>query len=318
MIAGERVPAHPIMLDVDTGVDDALAIALALRTGANIVGITSVAGNVPVELATVNTRRVLAWMGAEAVPVYRGASRPLAVDHVAAAHVHGDNGLGGAEPGDSPVAEADASGVDAILRNASMFDGELVLVALGPLTNIAMALSLRPELTRQLRRLVIMGGAFSVPGNFTPHAEFNAFVDPHACAQVMEAEWGGLVAVGLDVTHQTALMRDQWQGIPDNATGAAGLARAITARTFTERKMEGFYLHDPVAVAVAMDPELIETFRKSVSVIVDGDHRGKTVMGGEGNVAVATAVDTARFGRMFAEQMGIPLPSVNDARGRCE
>lgn len=298
--------SSPMMLDVDTGVDDALAIALAVTLDANLVGISTVAGNVSIDFATGNTRSVLPWMGAGSVPVHRGASRPFVVDFHDAAHVHGENGLGGANLGEATAPESSINGVGALLGNADRFDGELVVVALGPLTNVAMALNLRPAFTRQVRKLVIMGGAYNVSGNVTPHAEFNAFADPHACAQVVAADWNEIIAVGLDVTHQAVISRDQWRATPDDAAGAAGLARRITGRTFTERNLDGFYLHDPVAVAVAMQPGLVEMSSHLVAVDVDGEYRGKTTLRGVGNVRIATSLDVARFEALFAERMHFP------------
>jgi purine nucleosidase len=302
----EAALAAPLWLDVDTGVDDALAIALAVRADANLIGVSTVAGNVPIDFATDNTRGVLALVGAGDVPVHRGASRPLAVAYRDAAHVHGVNGLGGADIGAKRVPESDVNGVQALLDAATRHAGELVLVALGPLTNVAVALSLRPALAGQVRRLVIMSGAFRVSGNVTPHAEFNAFADPHAAAQVMAVEWPELIAVGLDVTHQTVVSRKQWEGISAERPATAALVRQIAARTFIERAMDGFYLHDPLAVAVAFDPTLVTTEPMGIEVALDGERRGKTAPSGEGRVMVATGVDVARFDRLFADLIGIP------------
>lgn len=297
----------PLWLDVDTGVDDALAIALAVRAGANLIGVSTVAGNVPIDFATDNTRGVLALVGADGVAVHRGAGRPLAVDYHDAAHVHGANGLGGADIGKKRAPESDANGVQGIFDAAEHHAGDLVLVALGPLTNVAIALSLRPALARQVGRLVIMSGAFRVPGNVTPHAEFNAFADPHALAQVLAADWPELIAVGLDVTHQTVVSRDQWERIDDGKSVTAGLVRQIGARTFVERGMDGFYIHDPLAVAVALDPTLVTTAPMAIDVSVDEETRGKTTPLGDGEVLVATGVDAGRFDRQFTDLMGIPL-----------
>lgn len=302
----ESTMEAPLWLDVDTGVDDALAIALAVRAGANLVGVSTVAGNVPIDFATDNTRGVLAHVGADEVPVHRGASRPLAVAYHDAAHVHGANGLGGADIGERRASESDVNGVQAILDAAERHSGELVLVALGPLTNVAIALSLRPALARQIGRLVIMSGAFRVPGNVTTHAEFNAFADPHAAQQVMAIDWPELVAVGIDVTHQTVVSRDQWEQIGEGASATAEMLRQIAARTFTERGMDGFYLHDPLAVAVALDPSLVATESMAIDVSLDEARRGKTTPVGSGAVRVATGVDVARFDRLFANLMEIP------------
>jgi inosine-uridine nucleoside N-ribohydrolase len=308
----------PLWLDVDTGVDDALALALAVRMGANLIGVSTVAGNVPIDFATDNTRGVLAHVGAPDVPVHRGASRPLAVPYRDAAHVHGENGLGGADIGEARAAESDVNGVQAILDAAERHPGELVLVALGPLTNVAIALSLRPGLARQVGRLVMMSGAFRVAGNVTPHAEFNAFADPHAAAQVMAADWPELIAVGLDVTHQTIVSRGQWERIGAGASTTAALLRQIGARTFTERGMDGFYIHDPLAVAVALDPTLVATEPMAIEIALAGERQGQTTPVGAGRVRVATSVDTSRFDRLFAEMIGIPAREGEIAADRSE
>ncbi|HYH11396.1 MAG TPA: nucleoside hydrolase, partial [Thermomicrobiales bacterium] len=289
-----------------TGVDDALAIAFAVRAGAYLVGVSTVAGNVPVDLATENTRRVLAMVRAESVPVHRGASRPLAIPHSDAVHVHGDNGLGGANLDESRAPESNINAINAILDAGDRHAGDLVIVALGPLTNIAIALSLRPELVSQVGRLVIMGGAFFVPGNVTPHAEFNIFTDPHAAEQVFAAPWADLVAVGLDVTHQTVFSREQWERIDDRASGNAGLVRRVTARSFLERRMDAVYLHDPLAVAVALDPSIVTVQEHSVGVETSGELRGKTMVAGGNAARIATNVDVGVFEGRFVEQLELP------------
>lgn len=302
---------QPLMLDVDTGVDDATAIALAITSGANLVGVSAVAGNVDIDLATGNTRKVLAALGRTDIPVFRGASRPLVALYHDAEHVHGANGLGGVEFVDSPVGEASITGPEAIVQMAERYAGDLALVAVGPLTNVAIALSLRPEITNQIAHLVIMGGASFVPGNVTPHSEFNSFVDPHAAAQVFAAAWSQVTMIGLDVTQQTAITKSMWDAIPEDATGAAGLIRAISERTFSERVRSGFFLHDPLALAVAMDPSLIDGDRHTVTVSVDEVTRGKTTATPGGNVLVATKVDVERFQRGFSEATGVPYAGVS-------
>ena len=309
----------PLLLDVDTGVDDALAIALAVRSGVRMVGVTTVAGNVPIEFGTRNSLDVLSWLGAESVPVHRGAFRPLAVPYLDAAHVHGENGLGGATLPESRAHLSSVNGVQAILDAADRFSGELVIAALGPLTNIAIALSLRPELVGQVRRLVIMSGAFHTGGNVTPHAEFNAFADPHAAQQVMDASWNEQIAVGLDVTHRTIVARDQWEQLGEGGEPPVELVRQIAARTFTERQMDGFYLHDPLAVAVAIDPSLVSLESARVEVDFDAEHRGRTRPADtSGGVRVAVDVDAERFETRFAEALGIPTRSGRIESSRSE
>lgn len=297
----------PIMLDVDTGVDDAAAIAYALGLEADLVGVSTVAGNVGIDLSTANTLKVLSLLGAEEVPVFRGASRPLVAEYVDASHVHGGNGLGGAELPEPLSEESDLTAPEAIIAMAEEFAGELVLVAVGPITNIAIALSLRPDLPEMVKRLVIMGGAFFNPGNVTPHAEYNIYTDPHAAQQVFNANWQEVIAVGLDVTHQTAITKKMWDAIPEDAEGAAWLMKAIVERTYKERVRSGFFLHDPLAMAVALDDSLVETESLKVDVVPDGDERGKTKVSPGESVRVAKTVDAERFVRRFCESVGIPF-----------
>ena len=297
---------QPLMMDVDTGVDDAAAIALAIGMRSNLTAVSTVAGNVPIDMSTDNSRRVLSLLGRDDIPVYRGASRPLTARYQDASHVHGGNGLGNSELPASTVPEGDLTGPDAIIRMAERHEGQLTLVMVGPLTNLAIALSMRPRITQQISRLVVMGGAFFHPGNITEFSEFNIYVDPDAAQQVFESDWDDITAVGLDVTHQTALTHDMWAAIPKDAGGAAGLIRAISERTFTERVRSGFFLHDPLALAVAMDPSLVTGRRYGVTVDACGDRRGQTNVHSGGNVLVATEVSAQTFVRGFCASLGLP------------
>jgi len=300
--------AVPLILDVDTGVDDAAAIAFALSKGANLIGVSTVAGNVPVDVATRNTLDVLHYFGRSDIPVHRGATRALVASYRAATEVHGGNGLGGAQFPESGERAASLAGPAFIIESAAKHAGDLVLVMLGPLTNLAIALNVRPEIVRQVRQVVVMGGAYTVPGNVTPHAEFNVYADPHAAQQVFDAHWEQLTLVGLDVTHRTVFSREAWSRIPTGMDGAAGFVRAIMERTFTERDMSGFYLHDPLAVAVALDPTIVSGTPRLVKVHTDEVHRGQTVaLEGESRAMVATEVNAGRFVRDLSETLGLPL-----------
>lgn len=309
----------PVFVDVDTGLDDALALALLSRMqDVEIVGVGTVAGNVPVGFSTENTLRVLSWCGAEDVPVYRGASRPLVTTYQHAKNVHGEDGLGGAMLPPSSRNIADLSAPEALFRAAREHTGQLVLVTLGPLTNIAMALDLFPELTDHIRRVSVMGGAYDVPGNITPAAEFNIYVDPDAANQIFAAPWREIVAVGLDVTHRTILPREDWELSERAGEPTAQLEHRLLARTFHERDKTGFYLHDPLAAAVALDDSLVTTEERSVTVTPAGEERGRTVSTSGGKVAVATAVDAARFVPAFEERLGVPHAASVGAADRPE
>jgi purine nucleosidase len=264
-----------MLLDVDTGVDDAVAIALASKLGSHeLVALTTVAGNVPVEYATANTRAVAAWMGIE-VPIYRGMSEPLARPLFDAREHHGYDGLGGWIPPVTPAPLEVETAPAAIVRLAREHQGEITFVFVGPLTNLAVALSLEPQIAEWVDRLVIMGGAFSVPGNTTPHAEFNIYADPEAAAKVarsaMRAEW-----VSLDATHETGITRDHWERLSDSDNRGHVLVREVTRRTLTELNRPRFHLHDPLAVAVADTPDAAQMMVGSVVVDVGEFQRGKT------------------------------------------
>ncbi|MGH2559290.1 MAG: nucleoside hydrolase [Thermomicrobiales bacterium] len=297
----------PVILDVDTGVDDALALALAVASPeAEIVAVTTLAGNVDVGRATANTLTVLDWLGATDVSVHYGASSPLARDHVDAAFVHGENGLGNAEFPASKRSPGNDRGPAAVIRLAKERPGELTLVCLGPLTNLAIALNVEPTLGERLRRVVMMGGAFAVAGNVTPHAEFNVYCDPEAAFKVFRSALPNITVVGLDVTHQTALPRAAWEAAGELSSTTAMLVSRVCRRTFTEREMDGFYLHDPLAVAVALDPTLVVTETGSIDVDLSEGERGRVRLGGGGGLQIAKQVDAERFLASFGDAMGLP------------
>jgi inosine-uridine nucleoside N-ribohydrolase len=308
MVSSVSTGRQPMILDVDTGVDDAVALALAVARDANLIGVTTVAGNVSIDVATRNTLDVLACLGRDDIPVHRGASHPLVATYQDAMHVHGGNGLGGMQLPVSTVPEALLPGPAFILQSAEKYAGSLTLVTLGPLTNLAIALNVRPGIVHQISKVVVMGGAYFTPGNVTPHAEFNVYVDPDGAQQVMDADWADLTLVGLDVTHQTVLSRDLWEKIPAGAVGATGLIRGVMERTFTERSMSGFYLHDPLAVAVALDPDLVSGQPLTISVDTNGEFRGKTspsIL--ERGPLVATSADVPRFVSDMCGVLGLPV-----------
>ena len=185
------VAATPVILDVDTGIDDAFGLLYALaEPSIDILGVASVAGNVDLAKATRNTRAVLALGGRADIPVWPGCAAPLLHAPEDASVIHGSSGLGHAVLPEPPADPAPVHAIDAIVAAAKRHAGELVLVATGPLTNIAAALLRDPELPLQLKRFVLMGGAFRKAGNVTPTAEFNIWHDPEAARIVFRA-FGG-------------------------------------------------------------------------------------------------------------------------------
>lgn len=303
-------PATPLILDVDTGVDDALALALAVRSpAADLVAVTTVAGNIDVTRATRNTLAVLDWLGAIDVPVHRGASRPLARPHEDATHIHGADGLGNA---DLPTSDRELGadrGPAAIIRLALARPGELTLVCLGPLTNLAIALNVEPSLPEMLKNVVIMGGAFFVGGNVTRWAEYNVYADPEAAAQVLATAFPRATVVGLDVTHQTVLSRLVWAGSGARRDRAAQLTFKVCRETFEDRANDEMYLHDPLAVAVALDASLVQCERASVTVQTEGEQRGATRIDAGETLEVARQIDGPRFLAGFEAALGLGAAS---------
>lgn len=296
-----------LILDVDTGIDDALAIALAVRWPAVILaGITTVAGNVGIEHTTENTLRVLGTLGAHDIPVYRGFSRPLARELLEARDVHGTSGLGGYEL--PPVARRaePMSAIDFLIGRIMDAPGTYTLVCTGPLTNLAAAIAVEPRVASALRRLVLMGGTLG-RGNVTPYAEFNMHVDPDAAHQVFRSCEATMV--GLDVTHRTTLSRVAWQRLNPRGSATERLVHGVTARSFQERGLSAVPLHDPLALAVAIDPGLCTFRRGTVTVETATAWRvGQTILSDaqDGPHTVTTDVDPSRFLERFSTQLGLP------------
>ena len=288
----------PVLIDVDTGMDDALALGLAvLDRGIDLVAVTTVAGNAGIARTTPNTMTVLDWFGATDVPVYRGASQPLARPLVTAPQFQGDDGLGDARMEPSHRETEAESGPAALIRLAWSRPGEITLVCAGPLTNLAIALNLEPRLPDLVTGVVIMGGAFDVPGNITDHAEFNIYCDPEAAAQVFAAaeRFKRFTAIGLDVCHQVALIRSDFLACQASERAGARLFARIARRQFEDRPDSEFYLYDPLALAVTAAPGLIRHEDAAVTVDLAGVCLGRTRVVGQGRVQVAREVDAETF-----------------------
>lgn len=312
MERAEALSKIKLIMDVDTGVDDAWALLLAARSPeVELLAAGCVAGNVEVDLATLNTLRVLERAGKGDVPVAAGAAAPLSKPLDTAKFVHGEDGLGNTflpAPAGKPTGEHAA---DQLVRLARRYPGEIVLCAVGPLTNIALALQRAPELPRLLKRVVIMGGGVGF-GNVTPVAEANIHNDPEAAQQVFRAPWD-LTMIGLDVTHAVTCSEEQVQEL--RRSGPLGAFAAAIFGVYldfmeqaTGRRQSP--MHDPLAVAVAIDPTLVEAPILPVEVETKGElTRGMTVVdrrvrpGTTGGVRVALRVDSERFMRFFFQRV---------------
>ena len=296
----------PILIDTDPGLDDALALLYAWADpGAHVVALTTVSGNVPLDVATTNLLRLLALRRPSPAPrIAAGADRPLVKAPVTAVRYHGADGLGdigGWPPVDLASVPRDA--VALIAETARAAAADFVLVTLGPLTNLALTVERDLAALRRVPRVVAMGGAVDVPGNVTPTAEFNLHVDPDAAARVLEAglplDW-----VPLDATRQAVVTRAAFEEALRDRTGplAERIAR-FTARGFrvdTERGSPGMVLHDPLAIAAALDPTLVEWEPTRLAIGPDGQTRRAS---GAPNCRFARRVDTARFLPRFLDRV---------------
>ncbi len=302
-----------IVIDTDGGIDDALALLLALAwPEAPVEAITTVHGNVPVEAATRNVYEVLHIAGRE-VGFFPGCATPLSASPVFAADVHGHDGLGGwvrtTPPCDFLNRVSAAKKTAALARQ---FPGEITLVTIGPLTNAAAALREDPEGFRFLRNIVTMGGAVWERGNVTATAEFNIYADPEAAREIVQSGIP-LTLVGLDVTHKVEFTRARLEVLLGSRSDLrARFLRCICDRMFSfylpRVGRDIFYLHDPLAVAVALDRSLVETRAMSVDIETQGElTRGMVVperrpwVQRPANVDVCVNVDAERFLDLFCE-----------------
>ncbi len=334
----------PILIDCDTGIDDSLALFYAVASNdAEIVAVTGCTGNVEADQVGANTLAILELAGRPDVEVALGRKVPLVRSVEVAPETHGPQGLGYAVLPPAGRALSERHAADLIVDHARRRPGELTMVTLGPLTNLAVALEREPDLPRLLRRLVFMGGAFRVPGNTTPTTEWNIHCDPEAAERVFEAFADARplpLGLGLDVTEQARVLPDHIVQLarragskPDDSIAlshgeeplvatrsVAGnpIVRCIadSLRFYMEfhARYDGFYgafIHDPLALAAALDPSLVTT--EAVHVEVDaagGPADGQTIAdwrhltGRRPNVELATAADVPEFLRRFIERVG--------------
>jgi inosine-uridine nucleoside N-ribohydrolase len=302
---------HKVVWDMDPGIDDALALILALKSPeVRVLGITTVAGNAPVEMTSANARRVLEYLNAESILVAMGAANPLNRPLEDALSYHGSDGLGncGLPPPLTPLYPAKAWDFLAWL----VWDapGEVTLVATGPLTNMAYAFELHPELPGLLAKLVLMGGAYGLTpygkGNRTPYAEFNIWQDPEA-AHIVFNSGVDIFAVGLDVTMNPAacLNSQHLEQIKTRQTPAAHLVAQLVEYEIKYHRC--CRMHDPLALATLLDASLLDFTLAKVEV-VEGNNwdRGITrILPSDGSqlIHVASAVDGPRFLKLFLSRI---------------
>lgn len=303
---------QPIIIDTDMGVDDALAIMLAINSPeVELMGLTTVAGNVPLEQGTRNALQVLELMDRGEIPVYMGASTPLERAPVDAFAVHGAHGLGEAELPEPQMLPAGRA-VDYIISEIMTRPGELVIVAMGPLTNLLLAEQKSPGILNCARRVLAMGGALWCDGNITKTSEFNSFADPHALKKLIQTEVN-LTLVPLDVTQKLQLLEsDIDTGLSKRNDARANFVKDSTRSVIAYEKehgnFSGLYLHDPAVVALIMEPTLFKTKVLWVDVDVSDDNAGCTTLHDEGAegaypIEVAVDVNVDRFMQAFKHRV---------------
>lgn len=299
------------ILDTDPGQDDAIAILFALGASdrLKLTALTAVAGNVPLPLTSKNARIICDWAGREDMPVYAGCDTPLLHKLVTAEEVHGRNGLDGVELHEPRTPLQTQHAVDAIIEHVRTAPaGTVSLCAVGPLTNIAMALRRAPDIIPLLKEIVVMGGCYFEAGNVTPAADFNFYVDPHAAAIVLDSG-APVVIVPLDVTHKACTSHarlDALRALP-NRCGPLAADILTSYERFDTQKfgLEGGPLHDPCAIGYLLDPTLFKGRHVHVDIETGSElSLGSSVVdwwsvtGKKPNAYWITEVDDERF---FAE-----------------
>ncbi|WP_353854180.1 nucleoside hydrolase [Bacillus sp. Bos-x628] len=295
-----------LILDVDTGIDDAIGILLAVKSHQfHILGVTTVCGNVSVDAATLNTCKVLELVEAVDIPVVKGSATPLLRAPHYEHQVHGEDGIGGALKDVYPKKTADDGfAPDFIIDQVLQHPKQVTLVLTGPLTNLALAVKKCPELIHHVKEVIFMGGVVQGQGNVTPVAEFNTYADPEAAKVVLEAGFPSLTQVGLDVTRQVLLTDERINAITNETL--ANYIRESTElyrrRYFERNGVWACAMHDPLAVSLAIDKQLVKTEAFHVKVetksefcdgqmICDFQHQWEK----ERNVQVCMDVDPDAF-----------------------
>lgn len=302
-----------VIIDCDPGIDDSLALLLALKSpDLNVVGITTVCGNVPPEIGAQNALKVLALADRLDIPVYVGANRPLRVPYTSAQDTHGDDGLGNSEwPAVTKVGPAKGA-VNFIVETLTA-EPQTSILALGPLTNIAEALNRDVSLFEQVDQFTLMGGSYKSHGNCSPVAEYNFWCDPDAAAQVFAKLPVPIQMVGLDVTREIVLTPSLLAYMQDVNPELGVFIKKITQFYFDfhwqQERVIGCVINDPLAVAVMSQPDLLSGFGAYTTVVTDGVARGQSIVDDHqfwqrpANTQVMTTVDVAGFWQLFLKRV---------------
>lgn len=317
MMRGGRAMRKKVILDVDTGVDDALGIILAVGSEQlDIVGITTVNGNVSCEQATINTCKILQLLHlGNVIPVIAGATQPLIRKPHFEHRVHGNDGIGGALADmDVHVSATAGFGPDYIITQVMENKGELTLIMTGPLTNLALAITKCPELVQHVKEVIVMGGVVQGYGNVTPTAEYNMYVDPEAAKLVINAGFTSLILVGLDVTRRALLTQEHIAQLSDSPIKdyIVQSTAAYTERYYERNGVLACVLHDPLAVGVAISKGVVSTTHYYVDVETKSELcDGQTVCDFQNrlqkapNAYVCTDINEEAFLQLFIQAIAL-------------
>jgi len=282
----------PIILDTDPGIDDTMAIFYAMADPElELLGMTTVFGNVFTEDGTRNALALCELAGQD-IPVAEGAHTPLVQPrHPPADFVHGKHGLGNASLPDPTRKPDPRPAHQFIAETLAARPGEITIVAVGPLTNIALALQNHPEITKTAKNVVVMGGAARTPGNVNAHAEANIWNDPHAAEIVFSADWN-VTMVGLDVTERIQCTPEDFAPTRNTSPKCGALMNEAAAFYFQfhldTKGINACFLHDPSAIICAQQPDLFETISAPITMRVDGEEAGRTVEDPDGKTPPVT------------------------------
>lgn len=308
--------ARPIIIDCDPGQDDAVALFLAMSSPdeLDLLGITTVAGNVPLALTERNARMMCDIAKRRDIPVFRGCEKPLVRDPITAEYIHGNTGIDGVDVFDPETPLQQQHAVDFIVETLLAADeASITLVPTGPLSNIGAAIQNEPAILKHVKEIVVMGGAMREGGNRSPSAEFNILVDPHA-ADIVFSCGRPIVVMGLDVTHQVLSTRERVERIRtlDNPVAEATAGMLSFFHRYDSKKYgsEGAPLHDPCTVAWLLAPELFQLRECNLSVEIESElTMGHTavdfwhVTDRPHNVSWAHSVDTDGFYTLLTDRL---------------
>ena len=295
------------LIDCDPGADDVMALLIGLKElDQDIIGIITVSGNVAIEPVTYNACAVVELAKKE-VPVCQGSRRPLLKEPYLASEVHGEGGIGPLKLNSGTRHQVKMNFVDFYMEKIMESEGKTTIVALGPMTNIAILIKSHPEVIPKIERVVFMGGSYN-DGNVTPFAEFNAFVDPEAYKILFDSDLD-LVMVGLDATHMTLMTLDEIEnGIQGKSEASLFMKNLLTWYAHNVMAVYGYkgaHMHDPSAIMYILHPEIFENFKANLEISTNDDvTRGKIMINHQNqrkNVTVASSLDNNLFKKHFFE-----------------